>query len=69
LVEHDVEVARFKIRNFVPGAKIHLNPKFAFEVAVDEAPRLVKLQEAALCMCLSLICVREAFERHFGITR
>ena len=69
LVEHDVEIARFKIRNFVPGTKIHFHPKFAFEVVVDEVPRMVKLQDVALSMCLSIICVREAFEKHFGVTR
>jgi hypothetical protein len=69
LVEHDVEIARFKINNYVPGSKIRLHPKFAFEVVVDEAPRLVKLQDVALAMCLSIVAVREAFEKHFGITR
>ena len=69
LVEHDVEIARFKIRNYKPGTKIHLLPKFAFEVVVDEVPRMIKLQDMALAMCFSVICAREAFENHFGITR
>lgn len=69
LVEHDVEIARFKIRNYVSGVKVHLHPKFALEVVVDEVPKMTKLQDVALAMCLSVIVIRETFEKHFGITR
>jgi len=49
LLETESEVARFKIRNFVPGMKISFQADFAFEVMIDESPRL-RLQEIALAM-------------------
>jgi hypothetical protein len=68
LLETESEVARFKIRNFVPGMKISFQADFAFEVMIDESPRL-RLQEIALAMNWAVCAVREQFEAHFGITR
>jgi hypothetical protein len=68
LIEDDHELATFKIGNFVPGTQIHMQPKFTFDIVVDETPR-VRLQEMALAMGVSVQAVRESFERHYGITR
>lgn len=68
VIESQHEIASFKIRNFVPGAKISFEPKFAFEIMVDETPR-VRLQEIALAMGVGVCAVRERFEALFGITR
>ena len=46
-----------------------MNAKFAFEVVVDEAPRLTLLQDAALAMGLSVSGIRESFERQYGVKR
>jgi hypothetical protein len=69
LLEHNREVARFKVRNYAPGAKIHVSAQFAFEIVVDEVPRMTRLQDAAMAMGLSVSGVRESFERHYGVTR
>lgn len=68
VIESQSEIARFKIRNYVPGAKISFEPKFTFEIMVNETPR-VRLQEIALAMGMSVSAVRERFEAHFGIAR
>jgi hypothetical protein len=68
ILENQSEIARFKISNFVPGATLHFQPKFALEIMVDEVPR-ARLQEMALGMGIGVSAVREMFENHFGITR
>jgi hypothetical protein len=68
LLEHEGEIARFKIANFVPGTKVHVQPHFTFEITVDETPRL-RLQEISLAMGVAVQAVREIFEKHFNITR
>ena len=68
ILEHDHEFANFRINNFVPGAKVNVNPQFSFDITVDETPR-VRLQEIVSAMLMSVQIVRENFERHFGITR
>ena len=52
-----------------PGTKLRFKPKFSFEVVVDEVPRMVKLQDVALAMGLSVSGIRERFENHFGVKR
>jgi len=69
LLEHDREVARFKVRNFVSGMEIYVDAQFAFEIVVDEVPRMTKLQDVALAMGFSVSGVRENFERHYGVKR
>lgn len=68
ILENKSEIARFKIRNFIPGTTVHLHPAFTFEIMVDESPR-VRLNEIALAMGMSVSATREIFENHFGITR
>ena len=68
ILENQSEIARFKIRNFVPGTTVHLHPAFSFEIMVDESPR-VRLNEIALAMGMSVSVTREFFENHFGIKR
>ena len=68
LIEHDYEIARFKIGNFVPGTEVDVQAQFTFAIAVDETPSL-PLQEAALTMLVGVQAVRESFERHFGVKR
>lgn len=68
IIENHSEVARFKIRNFVPGTKMHLHPKVSFEIMVDESPR-VRLDEIASAMQISVSVTRELFENHFRIKR
>jgi hypothetical protein len=68
LLEYDQELASFKIRDFIPGTKIHMNPQFTFDIAVDEIPR-VRLEEISLAMFLSVQIVRERFEGHYWIKR
>lgn len=68
LLEHDSEVAAFKIRNYVSGTKVHMQPKVAFDIAVDETPR-VTLREISFAMLCSVSFVRRRFEEHFGIYR
>ncbi len=69
LLEHDTEIARFKIAGWIPGKKMNVQAQFSFEIVVDEAPRMFKLQDTALAMLLSVINTRERFERCYGITR
>jgi hypothetical protein len=69
VLEDDAEIARFRIRNFIPGTEIHVNCQFALEIVVNEAPGVCKLQDAALTMGTSVSAVREGFERHYGIKR
>jgi hypothetical protein len=69
VLEHDTEIARFKIANWVPGKKMNVHGKFTFEIVVDEAPRLSKLEEIARAMLMSVIAVRESFDRAYGIVR
>jgi hypothetical protein len=69
LLEHDTEIARFKIAGWVPGAKMNVQGQFTFEIVVDEAPRMFKLHDTALAMGLSVSGVRESFERCYGVTR
>ena len=69
MLEEQNEIARFKIRNYIPGAKgYHLIPKLAFEVMVNEAP-VVRFNEIALAAGMCVSAVREMFEKHFGIVR
>jgi hypothetical protein len=68
VLENQSEIARFKIRNFVPGTKLSFHPEFSFEIMVDESPR-VRLQEIALAMGMSVSVTRELFENHFGVKR
>jgi hypothetical protein len=69
VLEHDTEIARFKIAGWVPGQKMNVHGKFTFEIVVDEVPRLSKLEEVARAMLMSVGCVRESFEKAYGITR
>ena len=69
VLEHNTEIARFKIAGWVPGKKMNVHGQFAFEIVIDEAPRLSKLEEVGRAMLLSVICVRESFESAYGITR
>jgi hypothetical protein len=69
LLEHDTEIARFKIAGWVRGAKMNVHGQFSFEIVVDEAPKMFKLHDTALAMGLSVSGVRESFERCYGITR
>jgi hypothetical protein len=69
LLEHDTEIARFKIRNFVPGTQVNVDAQFSVEILVNEVPGMAKLQDAALTMGMSVSAVRESFERHYGIER
>lgn len=69
LIEHDTEIARFRISNYIPGTKVYVNAKFAFEIVVDEVPRMTRLQDAALAMGWSVSGIRESFEKHYGVTR
>jgi hypothetical protein len=68
VLEHGHELANFKIGNYIPGAKVHMNPKFTFDITVDETPR-VQLQEIILAMSMSVQAVRENFEKYFGVVR
>jgi hypothetical protein len=69
VLEHDTEIARFKIAGWVPGKRMNVHGQFTFEIVIDEAPRLSKLEEAGRAMLLSVIGVRESFERAYGVTR
>ncbi len=69
LLEHNSEIARFKIRHYVPGTKVLMNAQFTFEIVVDEAPRMSKLQDISVAMILSISGVRELFEQHYGVKR
>jgi len=69
LLEHDTEIARFKIAGWMRGAKMNVKGHFAFEIVVDEAPRMFKLNDTALAMGLSVSGTRESFERCYGVTR
>lgn len=69
LLEADIELATFKIRNFVPNSQIQVQAQFSIEILVNEVPGMCKLQDAALTMGLSVSAVRESFERHYGIKR
>jgi len=68
VLEHQSQIARFKISNWVSGAKIHVQPHFTIEIAVNETPRC-RLAEISIAMSLSVEVVRAAFERHFNIVR
>jgi hypothetical protein len=68
VLEHEHEILSFRIGNFIPGTKVNVEPRFTFEITVDETPR-VRLQDAASGMLFALQAVRESFERHFGIKR
>ncbi len=68
ILENESKIADFKIANYVPGAKIHFNPQFVFNITVDETPRSL-LQEISVAMSLSVQLVRQRFEGHFGIKR
>ena len=68
LLEDESEVASFKIANYVPGTKIDMDCKLAFQVIIDETPRF-GFGEASSAMMTCVQVVREMFEQHFGITR
>jgi hypothetical protein len=38
LLEHESELATFKIRNWAPGLEMQANPNFMIDVAVEDAP-------------------------------
>lgn len=69
LLEDGTEIARFHVRNYIPGTVANVNTKFTIEIFVDEATGKAKLQVAALTMGLSVSAVREIFESHYGIKR
>jgi hypothetical protein len=69
LLEHDTEVARFKVKNFIPGTQMNVNAQFALEVLVNEIPGMCKIQDATFTMGVSVSAVRESFEKHYGIKR
>ncbi len=68
VLEDNSKIANFKIANYVPGAKIHFQPKFTFNITVDETPSSL-LQDVSMAMLLSVQAVRESFEKYFGIKR
>jgi hypothetical protein len=68
ILENKSKIAEFKIGNYVPHTKIHMQPRFTFAITVNETPR-VALQDIAMAMGMSVSIVRELFERHFGISR
>jgi hypothetical protein len=68
VLENDSKIAEFKIANYVPGADIHFQPKFTFDITVDEAPKSL-LHDVSIATSLSVQIVRENFETHFGIQR
>lgn len=68
VLEHENQIARFKISNWLPGSQIHVQPHFTLDIAVDETPRC-RLSEISMAMSLSVEAVRAAFKRHFNIVR
>jgi len=68
VLEHESQIARFKIANWAPGSQVHMQPHFTLDIAVDESPRC-RLSEISTAMCLTVEIVRGIFERHFNIVR
>jgi hypothetical protein len=68
ILEDQGEIAEFKLSNFVPGTKIHMDTQFTLKITVDETPRC-ELEDISIAMMLSVQVVREIFERHYGIKR
>jgi hypothetical protein len=68
VLESESKIADFKIANYRRDAELHFQPKFVFNITVDEPPRSL-LQDVSMAMILSVQVVRQIFEKHFGITR
>lgn len=66
ILEHNSEIAQFKIEKYVRGKEIGANPNFTFDITVDETPRCYR-QDISIGMILSVQAVIERFEQHFGI--